>query len=429
VARWKSNSGNVLRCRASRQHGSVSSIPTGKRIEPDGRIEAFPGHSVTWIDDDGRRRTGIVQTFDAEQRTAELLMHDTLKIEAVSALELDPGSDDDIGLGVILGEEVLLCDDNRSPTPHVPPIGQPPDRLGDEPMILSDLTKNGTVKYQDVAWESVRREASDIDWFGEVVFLHNDGEVSVLLSNGTTVKVPTTKLYKLNHIEDGEVMDGDDDDEYYDEDEDEEMGEFQNYGMAPMSSLMSYLGGHLPRSGHVSAQEALDFLTEESEASWETTSNEDDDMGAFDVLANGTDTKGESQSAALPGTPPTGQNTSRQPEEGDTDMDSGSDDAHAVEKSIPLIPPSPATAKFLPQPVETSSFPPTTSYGAGPSKVVRNKSWESFQVHEIAPTDHHFYAQHPASLSRARMKKLHQEHKSLDTSLPGMSSLAVLGQN
>lgn len=379
----------------------MSILLTWTLTSNDNRLEAFPGHNVTRIDDDGRRRTGVVQICDPIQRTAKLLMHDTSTIEAVSLLEIDPGSEDDndFGIGLILGEEVLLCEDNRSPTPHVPLIGQPPNRLGDEPHILSEISKKGPVQYQDVAWKLVRPDAKDIDWFGEVTFLHNDGEVSVLLTNGTTVKVPTGKLYKLNQIEDDMMdIDPENDDEYREAfmDEVQELGLIQGFGLPPMSSLMSYLGGGLPRGGTVAAQQPFDFLTEGSEASWETTSNEDDDIGVLD-------------------------GSSPRPDESEEKDDSASDDAHAVEKVIPLAPPSPASVNFTSQAAASSSSMPTTDINqAGPSSV-RTRAWEPFTVHEAAPTDHHFYRQPPASLSRARMKKLHEEHKSLDTSLPGKS--------
>ena len=85
---------------------------------------------------EGVKRSAVVQTVDAIQRTATVLFNDTGKIELVSLLELDPHGTSDTdpyaqynldGLGVRRGDFVFVHRDgttNGFESPRVPKIGE-----------------------------------------------------------------------------------------------------------------------------------------------------------------------------------------------------------------------------------------------------------------------------------------------------------------
>jgi hypothetical protein len=346
-------------------------------------------------------------------------MQDTSAIETVSVLELDPTTgDDNHGLGVCLGQDVLLCENNQSPIPHVPLIGQAPDYEGDNIEVLQTLYQTGKkVDFKECNWEPRRPETNDVDWFGEVIGLNKDGTVNVLLANGRTNTVNLGRLYKLNTVdepgEDDELDDESMDEEYGDDD----MPMFEDHGMGAMGSLMAYIGTHVGGQFNAHSQRQHTHIAR-SDASWETTSNEDEDMGS------GIDDD-QDQHRNNEADPPKTPSRTRKPRSihEDMDFDSGSDDARAVEKAIPLVPPSPMTARILTQPTAPSSASEENGNIAGPSTLAPGKVSGSFEVLETAPPDHQFYYEPAASSGRARMKKLNKEHKSLSTSLPGASGL------
>ncbi|KAJ3783382.1 hypothetical protein GGU10DRAFT_361067 [Lentinula aff. detonsa] len=216
---------------------SVDVIPY---MNPD-EYDCWPGDYVFIVDGTGGKSTpGVIQTVDAVQRTATILLRGN--IEQVSLLELDsqgssdsnsfPGID---GLGVRRGELVFihaLGTNNGFDVPRVPKIGEL------EPWVRTfSISHSGQIagwreELATIGADVASRRSSEtieegtikskapsgtLSWLGEVVDLRPDGLLDVLHADGTSGTYPMERLTRLyDGIEQLE------DDLYEDEEESED---------------------------------------------------------------------------------------------------------------------------------------------------------------------------------------------------------------
>ncbi|KAG7099028.1 hypothetical protein E1B28_000908 [Marasmius oreades] len=197
-------------------------------LNPD-EYDCWPGDHVIWKNE-GVRRSAVVQTVDAVQRTASVLFSDTEKIEIVSLLELDPHGTSDMdpyaqysldGLGVRRGDFVFIHQagiTNGFESPRVPKIGELETWVRENPFADGQLI--GWRKEMSELGASIAdRRGTDgseeghmlqpdetLDWVGEVLDLLLDGTVGVLHPNGSVKKYCLERLTKLydgiNQLED-----------------------------------------------------------------------------------------------------------------------------------------------------------------------------------------------------------------------------------
>jgi ubiquitin-conjugating enzyme E2 O len=155
-----------------------------------------PGDHVLWKGE-AERRTAIVQSVNAVDRTAKILYADTRVTDIVSVLELDPHGSTDFspansqsiseGLGVCLGELVLVHSEgttNGLEPPRVPKIGEIETWVKEHPAEVDgeyigwrkDIAEMGTqIAAARVANGVIREEQrsmnsnfDSLEWFGEV---------------------------------------------------------------------------------------------------------------------------------------------------------------------------------------------------------------------------------------------------------------------
>lgn len=352
--------------------------------------EMWPGEHLVWRGDNGERRPALIRRFDPHQRLADLTFAGTGEQQTVSVLELETSAQGR-HYGVQLGQQVLLCDDNQTPSPEVPILGHFATPM--ESMIWrSELAERAEeiVRNLDVptisstTGDTFSKDCSQIDWYGEIENLYLDGNVGVLLANGERVKVPLKRLQLLGdqgHMDD---MMGP---------TEEEAVWAEEMGMAFDMELGS-------------------------EASWETMSgggNEmtwEDDQGQHEFYQE------------LEGVPV------------EMDIDEDEQERRDVEEIDPLVEPSSpvsGTASSSGQhDAMSESWPEAgpssprhadnltvTEYDSG-TEPAMDGAWERFVMLEEAPEDHHFYGQLSNQAgSRAYHSRLAKEHRALASSLPG----------
>lgn len=413
--------------------------------------DSWPGDHIIWSDNDGKKRPAVVKNWNVRQRTLDLLFPDTQETQSVSALEID----DALGgpCGVKIGTEVLLCDDNGTPAPQVPTIGQN-QPLGDlmylmdhmDPKLLEDSEENEPLERSlREQWSVPEPDNSHIDWYGQVIFLRPDGRVDVRLGNLKVVTVELKNLYRVSPPPISSLLAPNNEDSYDDEDDDIMGSMFFGpmSSMGPMGNIMTFSGstglGTGPSLG-MGPFDPINFFggpppannqhEAESDRSWETTDDEDwdpDDEMDVDDDDEDYDDEGDSESDGedkakeedvdnqeLPPSEPTKPDPPQKPDE------TTAQDAMDIEEvNIQL-----GTSPTLSAPSPSNDMDPTPTSPAGPSRLGdsskrADEGLVSFDICETAPQDHHFYARSPAETNRTRMARLNKEHKALRSSLPG----------
>lgn len=343
-----------------------------------------PGEHLVWRGDEGERRHVVVQSYNPQQRTAEVLFTDTKEIQTVSVLELDSGAiNTNFGVGV--GQDVLLCADNGAPIPEVPTIGQfdtPADGLNWR-SELSALADRYIQKPEEFDSVPPAGDPAKVEWWGEVVNLRLNGMVDVMLPSGQTRTVSIKELQTLDEPT-PDMGDGFDDDEMMMVDE--------------------------------------DGVEWSSDASWETTSVEERPVnGVHDIDLDEVEEDGD----------------------GDDDEDMMSEEGRDIEEVDPLMSPTKEfkpIRRMSPPPTAVSPISATLTNGtgaseggqsdAGPSRPSNghravstngeDDQWQSFEILEEAPSDHHFFGEPSVSVgNRAFHSRMQREHRALMTSLPG----------
>ncbi|KAI0758238.1 hypothetical protein C8Q74DRAFT_307926 [Fomes fomentarius] len=374
--------------------GSLDARDTVPYLNPD-EYDCWPGDHVIWKTEDSKRHV-IVQSVNAQDRTAQVRVVGTGAIELASVLELDPHGTNDWsavaptndGLGVRRGDLVFIHregETNGVETPFVPRIGEVEEWVREAPIVNTngqlggwrrDLADIGTRiaeargKEQGVDERPLQRpEKGDtsLNWFGEVTDLRLDGTIGVMLPNSETLVVPLNRLTRLyDSVEQLEDLWGDDD-------------------------------------GTVDEGEEVEVWEMDQDGQWvEGTADDDDEWESAD---------GDEDE-----------------EMDDVENDASGEWSPSTDTVIPPL--RVATPMVIDDVAHTSESRPTSSSGRQQSPDVPKDAtdaedeqmeegpWKRFEVLSSAPPDHAFYSTVPAQPSRNFMTRLTKEYKALQSSLP-----------
>ncbi|KAI0650395.1 hypothetical protein C8Q79DRAFT_902140 [Trametes meyenii] len=358
-------------------------------LNPD-EYDCWPGDHVVWKTEDEKRHV-VVQSVNAQDRTAYVRVVETGAFELASVLELDPHGTGDWsalapandGLGVRRGDFVFIHREgtnNGARAPMVPRIGEVEEWVREAPIVgptgqlggwrreMTDLGtriaeqrgKEGSV--EEVPIGRPQKDDPSLNWFGEVLDLRLDGTIEVIVPNGDIVVVPLERLTRLyDSVEQLEDLWGDDEGTVEEGDE-VEMWEVDQDGRW--------------------VESAVDDADE-----WESA---DEDSMEVEDAEGGGDWSPSTDTVIPP------------PLNGQTPM--AVDDAHPPESALASASQSPLPSDGANEPTEDED--------------ATDSPWKRFEVLPSAPADHAFYNTPPASHSRQFMARMAKEYKALQSSLP-----------
>ncbi|KAL1940019.1 hypothetical protein VTO73DRAFT_9354 [Trametes versicolor] len=357
-------------------------------LNPD-EYDCWPGDHVLWKTEDHKRHV-VVQSVNAQDRTAYVRVVETGAVELASVLELDPHGSADWsplapatdGLGVRRGDFVFIHREgttNGARAPMVPRIGEVEEWVREAPALgpngqiggwRSEMTELGSRiaeqrgkegSIEEVPLNQAQKGDTSLNWFGEVLDLRLDGTIEVVLPSADTVVVPLERLTRLyDSVEQLEDLWGDDEGTVEDED-DVEVWE-------------------MDQDGHW-----VEGTMDDDDDEWESADEELDPADSMDV--EGGEWSPSTDTVTIP--PPVPAET-----------------LMAVDGALPPEPQPSATAK---------SPSPHPSKEAGD---VEDGPWKRFEVLPSAPVDHAFYNTPPAQHTRQFMARMSKEYKALQSSLP-----------
>ncbi|KAJ7630782.1 hypothetical protein FB45DRAFT_916544 [Roridomyces roridus] len=363
-------------------------------VTPD-EYDCWPGDHAIW-NREGEKLAVIIQTFNATQRTASVLIPETGNIELASVLELDPhGTSDSLamlqvpsdGLGVRRGDFVFIHPEgktNGSPVhaPRVPKIGEVEAWVKDIPFIDGQLSgfrkemdelgasiarRRGTENFNEPPILRPKLNDENFMWFGEVTDVTLDGEVEVTHPNGAIRKYTLQRLTKL--------YDGIDqlEDDMWDE------------------------------ASEVPADENGPW-TEEG-AGWDAAGSDYGD----DWASHASDSLGGSLERSIPGDDSMPPLVPLPNLESATHSEVGTlqADAIPISNGIQHVPPHNGPNGNSDDP---SLDDPDSDEDSGP--------WKRFDIQPSAPEDHAFYNSAPAQPSKPFLARLTREYRVLSSSLP-----------
>ncbi|RXK38456.1 hypothetical protein M231_04221 [Tremella mesenterica] len=330
--------------------------------------ESWPGEWIVWKGDNGERRPAVVQTFDPDNRVANILFTDVTpnETQTVPVLELDTGGPGEDHYGVSLGQWVLFTPDNHSPLPEVPTIGRPP--FPDDSMEVEKHRAMVTMMIQafDIRFEPPLGDSTRILWCGVVSSLHLDGTVSVHLPNGQERRVGLKNLVVLND------MTGSDD-------------WFEMFD--PFEGMSE------------------DDSDDKSDKSWETVS--EDVISPQDIIeVDEVEEKVKEEKME-----DTKEVEGRMKEE---KMEEYVKDAKHVEAMYPAAGDGQVVEDTRPQAGPSTSKKENSLDDQGMDQV-----WKGFEMLEQAPEDHHYFNESRREATyKTYRSRLQKEHRTLMTSLP-----------
>ncbi|KAI0041793.1 hypothetical protein FA95DRAFT_1584625 [Auriscalpium vulgare] len=404
------------------QDGTAETVMTTQLIpylNPD-EYDCWPGDHVLWKGED-EKRTAVVQTVNAADRTATVRFTDTGAVELTSLLELDPHGTSDWsavapsgfdGLGVRRGDFVFIHREgatNGLESPKVPRIGEV------EPWVREAPVVHGTSAYagwrrtmSDMGMDIARRRELDqiiegrirkptaddvsLNWFGEVSDLRLDGNVEVTMPNGRVAIYPLerlTRLYDtLEQLEDmwGDELSAQDDGE-------EEHNHEEVWAMDEDGQWQAQ-----PDGGDGDEWEETD--EDEDFIDMDEDENEDIELATGTQIQNG----GWLDHVISPE-----ENVSMEP-------------AHeTATASTSPIPPSTvrSTSPDVPRDA-TDEKDDVADDGIGANGAVDHATmpWKRFDLLPEAPRDHAFHSSTPSQPSRSFLGRLQKEYRALSSSLP-----------
>ncbi|GLB35998.1 putative ubiquitin-conjugating enzyme family protein [Lyophyllum shimeji] len=351
-------------------------------LNPD-EYDCWPGDHVVWKAEE-HRRPAIVQSVNATDRTATILLPDTGGVELASLLELDLHGTADLaavipqsaseGLGVCRGDFVFIHREgttNGFKKPLVPKIGEVEAWVREAPVVDGHFT-GWRKDMAEIGADIAARRGSEgtkepqigypvpgtgtFTWLGEVTDLKLDGSVEVTHPDSTVKFYPLERLTKLyDGIEQLE------DDLWGDEASDSYDPHSEDHGK------------------HIwSMDEDGVWRPDLNGGEWEEV--EDDEMEPEDNSPMNEDSGGWA----------------------DESMD-------LVKESAPLS-----------EVVETQSLLPRAeeSEAAEMPESDDGLAWKRFDVLPTAPPDHAFISSPPAQPSKSFLGRLTKEYRVLSNSLP-----------
>ncbi|KAJ8487538.1 hypothetical protein ONZ51_g4099 [Trametes cubensis] len=370
-------------------------------LNPD-EYDCWPGDHVIWKTEDEKRHV-VVQSVNAQDRTAYVRVVETGAIELASVLELDPHGTGDWsalspasdGLGVRRGDFVFIHREgttNGAKPPMVPRIGEVEEWVRDPPTVgpngqlggwRREMTDIGTRIAEQRGQEGSVEEApikrpqkgdNSLNWFGEVLDLRLDGTIEVILPNSETVVVPLERLTRLyDSVEQLEDLWGDDEGTI-EEGEEVEVWE-------------------MDQDGHW-----VEGTIDDDDDEWESADEELDADDSMDVeSAEGGGDWSPSTDTVIP---PLHVEPS----------------SMVVDSVVPSEPPRPTSSEGRPHSPDVpkdATEPDDTEPDAH-----TDTPWKRFEVLPSAPVDHAFYNTPPAQHTRQFMARMAKEYKALQSSLP-----------
>ncbi|KAF5385291.1 hypothetical protein D9615_001389 [Tricholomella constricta] len=208
------------------QDGTQETIRSTKVIpylNPD-EYDCWPGDHVVWKTEE-LKRPAIVQSVNALDRTAKILLPDTGAVELASVLELDPHGTADLAvvipqsaseeLGVRRGDFVFIHREgttNGFEKPTVPKIGEVEAWVREFPTSEGQLVgwrkemadigagiaaQRALEKVQEARIRHPIPRSGSFAWIGEVTSLNLDGTVEVTHPDSTVKIYPLERLTKL----------------------------------------------------------------------------------------------------------------------------------------------------------------------------------------------------------------------------------------
>ncbi|KAF8634421.1 hypothetical protein AX15_000872 [Amanita polypyramis BW_CC] len=362
-------------------------------LNPD-EYDCWSGDHVVWKSEEGSR-AAIVQSVNAADRTAVILLTDTRTLETVSVLELDAhGTYDQNGLaaqsmtdgfGVRRSDFVFIHPEgttNGFEPPYVPRIGELEGWIHESPSFDCSLTgwrKEMSDLGTDLAAQESHYSRGDdmmvipshgdgsLQWFGEVTGLNLNGTVEVMHPDLT---VKTYPLERLTRLYDG-------------------LEQLEDHVWADSSE------------GADSEQDEVWAMDEDGK--WKPDNSNDPDWEDEEGFGYG-----DIHDAM--------------------DVDEWSDEEQddIPPPLIPTIPITPllgtrsnsmnATASDEDQDLDRTEVDAV----ADVTKLKANdwENWKRFDVLSSTPVDHAFYSSTPATPSKAFMSRLNREYRALASSLP-----------
>ncbi|KAG6840353.1 hypothetical protein C0991_007280 [Blastosporella zonata] len=345
-----------------------------------------PGDHVVWKGENVER-LAIVQSVNATDRTARILLPATNAVELASLLELDPHSTSDLGaasaqpasegLGVCRGDFVFIHPigtTNGFEKPAVPRIGEVEPWARENPIVEGQL--GGWRKdMADIGGAVAARRATDgvpenwamkypspgsgdFMWLGEVTRLNLDGTVEITHPDSTVRIYPLERLTKLCDGMEQLQNDlwGDDSDS-----DDSDIDDDQIWAMDEDGVWQPELNGN----------------------EWEEYEDEEMQSGEEDVVSGG-----------------------------------WADESMETSMGEPEISTREITGQATPQSDLEGSHTITESTEG------ITLSWNRFEVLSSAPSDHAFISSSPAQPSKSFLSRLAKEYRVLFSSLPGALSVS-----
>ncbi|KAF8078774.1 hypothetical protein FPV67DRAFT_1466416 [Lyophyllum atratum] len=354
-------------------------------LNPD-EYDCWPGDHVVWKGEE-YKRPAIVQSVNAIDRIAKILLPDTGAVELASVLELDPHGTFDTAavisqsaseeLGVCRGDFVLIHREgttNGFEKPAVPKIGEVEAWVREGHLVEGQFA-GWRKDMADIGADIAARRASEgareaqighstpdsdtLTWVGEVTDLKLDGTVEVTHPDSTVKIYPLERLTKL--------YDG------IEQLEDDLWGDEESDPYGPVSD---------DNNEQIwSMDEAGVWQPDLNGSEWEEV--EDQESGPEDDDPMSVDPGGWANES--------------------TDETTQAPEAPAL---LSEIAETPAERLDLPEPTYESV------------KQGDELGWRHFDILSSAPSDHAFFSSPPARPSKAFLSRLTKEYRVLSTSLP-----------
>ncbi|KAF8640906.1 hypothetical protein AX17_000554 [Amanita inopinata Kibby_2008] len=377
-------------------------------LNPD-EYDCWPGDHVLWKNEEGKR-PAIVQSVNAVDRTAVILLIDVKMLETVSVLELDPhGAPDQNGsvaqsvsdgFGVRRSDFVFIHPEGKTngfEVPYVPRIGELEGWIHESPFLechltgwrkeMSELGANIAARQSVVSPDEdsmVIPNADDggLSWIGEVTGLNLDGTVEVTHPDLTTKTYP---LQRLTRLYDG-------------------IEQLEDQAWADETS-----------DGHGSFDEQEEVWAMNEDGTWQVDlsndrdwQDEDDDSYHGDTHENmevDEWTYGQYKRPSM-------------------------EQENCMTSLPPIVPPIETRSSSMNGTISSDEEqiskhiePDASVEDVAKPEGTDGGSWKRFDVLPSAPVDHAFYSTPPASPSKSFLTRLHREYRALASSLP--ESIAV----
>lgn len=426
------------------------------QMNPD-EYECWPGEYALWKAD-GEGKNVVVQSVNAADRTANVLLIDTGVTELVSVLELDrSASDPFLGtlthvadtLGVNRGDPVLVHrpgTTNGCAKSRVPRIGELEAWLREEVEIgpnhipawkreISELgaevaKSRGPWDADDLRFQRVSPGDERYLWFGEVIMLNLDGTAMVKHVEGTVRTYPVERLTILvdgvEALHDELVLNQGS--PHADSEGAEDLWIMEDGKWCAVQTLGE-------EGGWEDEEDTMDVDTN-------LNGNGAADLDTMDIDVNEEYATHDPSPPIVSPSSPSQDSVWSELAEGarvtnNVPTDGTGNVTHMIYSPPSTTPPSPRRATVQPPPangtstasslskeyvfkdqMENLAGPSNSASGLNGGTKVEELSWKRFDILPSAPPDHAYYSHPPAQPGKAFMTRLQREYRALASSLP-----------